>query len=114
MFSTYKGFIGDHFFLLSTDSTYSRIPGDKGGQIFFRLFFGTRFTYKMLYYNLYHVSNFYAFVTIGHVIQIVIHQFVCKMSAKKILKSEKNWSPFIPRYAGIRRISTEEKKIDPL
>ncbi len=51
---------------------------------------------------------------IGHVIQIVVHQFVCKTSAKKILKSEKKWSPFIPRYVGIRRISTKEKKIDPL
>jgi hypothetical protein len=33
-FFTYVGFIGDHFFLLSTDSTYSRVPGDKGGLIF--------------------------------------------------------------------------------
>ena len=32
----YVGFIRDHFFLLSTDSTYSRVPGDKGGPIFFR------------------------------------------------------------------------------
>ncbi len=51
---------------------------------------------------------------IGHMIQIVVHQFVHKTSAKKILQSEKNWSPFIPSYAGIRRISTKEKKIDPL
>jgi hypothetical protein len=51
---------------------------------------------------------------IGHVIQIVVHQFVRKTSAKKILKSVKNWSPFIPRYVGIRRISTKEKKNDPL
>ena len=36
MFSAYVGFIGDHFFLLCTDSTYSRIPGDKGGPIFYR------------------------------------------------------------------------------
>ncbi len=38
----------------------SRIPGDKGGPIFFRLriFFKARFTYKLVYYNLYHVSNF--------------------------------------------------------
>jgi hypothetical protein len=27
--------------------------------------------------------------------------------------SEKNWSPFIPRYMGIRRISTKEKKMIP-
>jgi hypothetical protein len=42
MFFAYVGFIGDHFFLLITDSTYSRIPGDKGGSIFFglRIFFG--------------------------------------------------------------------------
>ncbi len=32
----YVGFIGDHFFLLSTDSTCSRVPGDKGGLNFFR------------------------------------------------------------------------------
>ncbi len=51
---------------------------------------------------------------IGHVIQIVVHQFVHKTSAKKNLKSEKNWSPFLHRYAGICRISTKEKKIDPL
>ncbi len=46
-------------------------------------------------------------------IQIVVHQFVHKTSAKKIPKTVKNWSLFIPRYAGIRRISTKEKKIDP-
>jgi hypothetical protein len=52
---------------------------------------------------------------IGHMIQIVLHQFVHKTSTeKKILKSDKNWSPFIPRYVGIRRISTKEKKIDPI
>ncbi len=34
MFFAYVGFIGDQFFLLSTDSTYSRIPADKGGLIF--------------------------------------------------------------------------------
>ncbi len=36
MFSTYVGFIGDQIFLPSTDSTYSCVPGDKGGQFFFR------------------------------------------------------------------------------
>jgi hypothetical protein len=51
---------------------------------------------------------------IGHIIQIVVHQFVRKTSAKKIPKSEKNWSPLIPGYAGIRRNNTKEKKIDPL
>jgi hypothetical protein len=34
VFSTYVGFIGDQFFLLSNDSTYSHVPGDKGGPIF--------------------------------------------------------------------------------
>jgi hypothetical protein len=40
-FSAYVGFLGDHFFLLSTDSTYSRVNGDKGGPIFsdLRIFF---------------------------------------------------------------------------
>ncbi len=32
----FVGFVGDHFFLLSTDSTYSHITGDKRGPIFFR------------------------------------------------------------------------------
>ncbi len=55
-----QGLQGINFFLLSTDSTYSRVPGDKGGPIFYRLgiFFGTHFTYKLVYYNLYHVSDF--------------------------------------------------------
>jgi hypothetical protein len=50
---------------------------------------------------------------IEHVIQIVVQQFVRKMSSKKVLKSEKNWSPFILRYTGIRRIVTKEKKMIP-
>ncbi len=37
MFFAYVGFVGDQLFLLSTDSTYSCVPGDKGGLIFFRL-----------------------------------------------------------------------------
>jgi hypothetical protein len=36
-FFAYVVFIGDHLFLLSTDSTYLHVPGDKGGSIFFRL-----------------------------------------------------------------------------
>jgi hypothetical protein len=44
----------------------------------------------------------------GFVIQIVVHQYVRKKTAKKILKSEKKWSPLIPRYTGIRRISTKD------
>ncbi len=36
-FFAYVGFTGDQFFLLSTDSTYLCVPGDKGGSIFFRL-----------------------------------------------------------------------------
>jgi hypothetical protein len=51
---------------------------------------------------------------IGHIIQIVVHQFVRLSSAKTKFWSEKNWSPFIPRYTGICRISTKKKKIDPL
>jgi hypothetical protein len=50
---------------------------------------------------------------IGHVIQIVVHQFVRKTSAKKNSKTVKIRSPFIPRYAGICRISTKEKKSIP-
>ncbi len=46
-------------------------------------------------------------------IQIVVHQFVHKTSAKKIPKSEHNQSPFIPSYTQIRRISTKEKKLIP-
>ncbi len=44
---------GSFFFLLSTDSRYSRVPGDQGGPIFFRHkdFFGGCFTYRLVYYN---------------------------------------------------------------
>ncbi len=49
----------------------------------------------------------------GHVIQIVVHQFVHKWVPKKILTSENNWSPLIPRYGQIRRISTKEKIMIP-
>jgi hypothetical protein len=36
------------------------VPGDKGGPIFFILtfFFGALFMHKLVYYNLYHVSDF--------------------------------------------------------
>jgi hypothetical protein len=44
------------------------------------------------------------------VIQIVVHQFEHKTSAKKN-PSEKKWPYLIPRYAGIRRISAKEKKM---
>ncbi len=65
--------------------------------------------------NLLHTNLIHSILRkIGHLIQIVVHQFVCKTSTKKNLKSEKHWSPFIPRYAWICRISTKEKKIDPL
>ena len=43
---------------------------------------------------------------------LVLYSRPLKRAPKKIL-SEKNQSPFIPRYAGIRRISTKENKIDP-
>jgi hypothetical protein len=57
-----------------------------------------------------HIRYIQFCLKIGHVIQIVVHQFVHKMTDKKIHKSEKNWSPLILRYTGIRRISTKEKK----
>jgi hypothetical protein len=44
-------------------------------------------------------------------IQIVVNQFVRKMTAKKNLQSEKNWSPLIPRYAGIQKFSTKENGV---
>ncbi len=60
--------------------------------------------------NLLHTNLIYSILhKIGH----VIHQFVRETSAEKN-SSVKNQSPFIPRYAGIRRISTKEGKIDPL
>jgi hypothetical protein len=63
--------------------------------------------------NLLHTNSIHSISRkIGHVIQIVVHQFVRKMSAEKIL-SVKKWSPFIPRYMGICRISTKEKKMIP-
>ncbi len=60
VFRVHRVYSGLIFFLLSTDSMYSRIPGDKGGPFFSDLgfFFGARFTYIMMYYNLYHVSDF--------------------------------------------------------
>jgi hypothetical protein len=33
------------------------------------------------------------------------------MSTKKIIKSEKNQSPLIPRHTGIRKISTKESRL---
>ncbi len=53
----YEGFIGDHFFLLSTDSTYSPVPEDQGGQIFSDM-------------------DFFPAVVL---IQIVLYQFVIKL-----------------------------------
>ena len=65
--------------------------------------------------NLLHTNSIHSILRkIRHVIQIVVHQFEWKMSAKIIPQSVKNWSPFILRYVEIRRISTKEKKIDPL
>ncbi len=131
----------ESIFLLSTDSTYSHVPGDKGGSIFFvKNFFGARFKYKLVYYNLFHLSDFTQHFSncirsiwsktntkllhtnsihsilhkIGHVIQIVVHQFVHKTSAKKNPNPVKKRSPFILRCVGICRISTKEKKMDPL
>jgi hypothetical protein len=40
--------------VLSTDSRYSRLPGDQAGPIFFRLcifFTAAGFMYKLVYYN---------------------------------------------------------------
>jgi hypothetical protein len=62
--------------------------------------------------NLLHTNLLHSIMhKIGHVIQIAVHQFVHKTSATKNLKSEKNQPPFIPRYAGILRISTKDKKL---
>jgi hypothetical protein len=140
--SAYVGFTADQFFLLSTDSTYSGIPGGKGGTIFFRLrnvflafvlrtnwctticitclilrkivqflrkiecneFVYNEFVSNLVQINLiqFEFSNCIRSVCtktntnllhenslhsishkIGHVIQIVVHQFVHKTSAKK-------------------------------
>ena len=65
--------------------------------------------------NLLHTNWLHSMLhKIGQAKQIVINQFVRKTTAKKILESEKKWPSLIPRYVGIRRISTKEKKIDPL
>ena len=147
-----QGLQGIDFFLLSTDFTYTRVPGEKGGPIFFslKIFFQRsfqvqigvlQFVSRVQFYA--KLSNFYAklnvsnlYVTkfvlvlvqtdliqfensnhirsictktntnslhtnlmhsilrnIGHVIQIVVHQFVCKTSTHKIEKTHKMWSP---------------------
>ncbi len=39
-----RGVYRGSIFFLSTDSTYSRVPGDQGG-----IFFGGRLTYKLVY-----------------------------------------------------------------
>jgi hypothetical protein len=143
VFSAYIGFIGAgfNFFLLSTDSTYSRVPGDKGGPIFKDLgfflvlvlctnwctticitcpilreiecikFVCNKFVLVLVQIdlkqfefsncirsictktntNLLHTNSIHSILRknwtnlrkIGHVIQIVVHQFVHKMSAKK-------------------------------
>ncbi len=59
LFPAYVGFIGDHFFLLSTDSTYSLVLGDQGRPIFFRPrdFFWWSFYVQIGVLQLYHVSN---------------------------------------------------------
>jgi hypothetical protein len=69
VFSAYVGFLGDHFFLLSTDSMYSRIPEDKGGPFFYRL--------KNIFWR-----SFY--VQIG-VLQFVSHvQFYAKLNVTNL------------------------------
>ncbi len=134
VFFAYVEFIGDHFFLLSTDSTYSRIPGDKWGSIFSDLgfFFALvlcsnwctticitcpilrkiecikfvcndfllvliqidliQFEKSICIRSIWTKTNTNSVHTylihsisrkIGHVIQIVVHQFVHKTSAKK-------------------------------
>jgi hypothetical protein len=168
MFSSYVGFTGDHFFLLGTDSTYSRIPWGKGGpffsdRIFLVLILRTnwctsiciacpilhkivRFLREIEYNefvcnkfvlvfvqidliqvefsncirsictktktHLLHTNSLHSILCkMGHVIQIVVHQFVHKTSTKKSAL-KKNQSHFTPRYMGIRRISTKEIKND--
>ncbi len=69
MFSVYVGFIGDHFFLLSTDSMHSRVPGDKGGPIFYKQDFFRhsfyvqcgvlQFVSRVQFYAKLNVSNLY-------------------------------------------------------
>ncbi len=56
------GLEGINYYLLSTDSTSSCVPGDQGGPFFFRrdFFFISHLTLKLVYYNLYYMSNFYA------------------------------------------------------
>jgi hypothetical protein len=59
-----------NFFLLSIDSTYSRIPGDKGGPIFFRR--------RNLFWRLFYVQ-------IG-VLHFVLHvQFLRKIECSKFV-----------------------------
>jgi hypothetical protein len=61
--------MGSIFFLLSKDSTYSCVPGDKGGPIFFRLDFFWRsfyvrigvlqFVLRVQFYAKLNVTNLY-------------------------------------------------------
>jgi hypothetical protein len=141
VFSECIGFIGDQFFLLRTDSTYSCVPWDKGGPILYRQdffsalvlrtnwctticitcpilrkiecieFVCNKFVLVLVQINLIqfefsncirsictktntnslHTNSIHSISRknwtnshkIGHVIQIVVHQFVHKTSAEK-------------------------------
>jgi hypothetical protein len=68
MFFAYVGFVGDHFFLLSADSTYSCVPGDKGGLISFRLknFFRCSFYVQIDVLQFVLRVNFYAKLNVSN------------------------------------------------
>jgi hypothetical protein len=112
--------------LLSNDFMYSHRSGDQGGPIFFRQDFflavvlctnwcNTNCIISISHKtntNLLHTNSFHSIShKIGHRIQIGVHQFVHKTTAKKFLESEINWSPLIPKYTGIRKISTKDYRV---
>jgi hypothetical protein len=69
----------------------------------------TKTNTKLLHTNLIHSFR----VKIGHVIQVVVHQFVHKMSAKKSLRSEKNGPPLSPGMREYIESVLRRKKLIP-
>ena len=117
MFSSYVGVIGDQFFFLSTDSTYSRVPGDKVGLIFFRLDFFSALVLR---------TNWCTTMCITCPILCKIVQLLCKIECNKFvcnefvlvlvqidliqfkLLSRKNLSPITLRTQKTCRINTRD------
>jgi hypothetical protein len=64
---------------------YSCVPGGKGGPTFFSQdFFGAHFMYKLVYYNLYHVSYFAGYCLF--LCKIECNEFVCNKFVSNLVQ----------------------------